>query len=119
MSRVAVFLCGAILLAAIAVPVSGAYEVRKDGDMQNAADKTAGMIDSFWMSEADVMMLRGWDVLPSADCVMELDGHHLTLTKNDKAYGSLISHPAEDMILPYNGTLNIERGGDMLVQADR
>jgi hypothetical protein len=87
--------------------------------MQDATDKTAVMIDSFWGSEADVMTLRGWDILPYADCVIELDGHHLTLTKNGKTYGSLISHPAEDMVLPYNGTLNIERDGDMLIQADR
>jgi hypothetical protein len=115
MSRVAVFLCGVILLAAVAVPVSGAYETKKDGDMQDAADKAAGMIDAFWGSEADVMTLRGWDILPSSDCSMELDGHHLTLVKNGKSYGSLISHPADGMTLPYNGTLNIERNGDSLI----
>jgi hypothetical protein len=119
MSRVSVFLCGVVLLAAVAVPISGAYEMKKDNDMQDAAHRTAGMIDSFWGSEADIMTLRGWDVLPSADCTMELEDHHLTLSKNGRTYGSLISHPAEEMTLSYNGTLNIERKGDTLVRTDQ
>lgn len=108
------FACGVILLAAVIVPVSGAYGSMEDESMRDAADGIAEMLDIFWNSKADEMTLRGWDILPSADCGLILDGRELILTKKGKEYRSLISHPAGKTEMSYNDMATVERRGGAL-----
>ena len=110
LSRVSVMICGMIMLAAITIPVSGMYDDMKDEDMRTMADNIAGTIDSFWDSDADVMFLRGWEIMPSSDCSVVLDGNHLTLVKNGCEYKSLISKKSNIFTISYNDTVDIERG---------
>ncbi|MDR3206456.1 MAG: hypothetical protein LBT41_05135 [Candidatus Methanoplasma sp.] len=119
LSRVAVFACGAVLLAAAVVPISESYEGRKDADLAGAADKVALMIDAFWDSEADVMTLRGWDVLPFQDMSVEIDGHVLTMTKSGREYRSLVEHPADRISISYNSIISLKRGDGFLILADQ
>lgn len=119
MSRIAVFACGVILLAAIVVPISDVYDGRKDADLTEAADKIAFMIDTFWDSEADVMTLRGWDILPFSDMSVEISGHVLTVNKGGKEYRSLIEHPADSISISYNDTIGLKRSDGRLALASQ
>lgn len=114
LSRVSMIACGVILLAAICAPVSAAYTSMQDSEMRDAADGIARTVDRFWDSRADVMILRGWDVLPTSDCGLVIDGHDLVLTRNGKEYRALLTHGACKTELSYNSVAEIERNGDML-----
>jgi hypothetical protein len=101
--------CGLILLAAIIIPVTNAYDSMEEDDLMDVSDNVASMLDTFWNSEADVMYLRGWDVLPDPECGLLLNGHDVILIKNGKEYRSLMEHTSERFTMSYNDILNIER----------
>ncbi|UAL07143.1 MAG: hypothetical protein KRP56_04675 [Candidatus Methanogranum gryphiswaldense] len=109
LSRVSMIVCGLILLAAIIVPVTNTYDSMKEDDLMEVSDNVAVMLDSFWNSEADVMYLRGWDILPDPECGLLLNGHDVILTKNGKEYRSLMEHSTERFTMSFNDVLNIER----------
>ena len=115
MSRVAVFVCGAIILTAVIVPVSGMYDSKADADMIEVADRAADVMDSFWYSDVDVMTLRGWDILPSTDCVLEIEGHDIILQKNGRIYRGLISFEAGPITFSYNQIMTVEKENGRLI----
>lgn len=114
LSRISMIACGLILLAAVISPVSAAYGNMQDAEMRDAADGIARTVDRFWDSRADVMYLRGWDVLPSPDCGLEMDGYDLKITKNGKEYRSLMEHRAIPVSMSFNEMAEIERDGNDL-----
>ncbi len=114
LSRVIAIVCGVILLAAVIVPVADMFDERTDINIVESTDEISNMIDSFWNSKADIMVLRGWDILPSSDCSLELNGHKLTLNCGNKEYTSLIAHPSNTFTISYNEIVKIERNGDTL-----
>ncbi len=108
MSRVVLCVCGVILLGAVCVPLSGIYSSNEDVSMTESADSIAAMIESFYGSEADTMTLRGWDILPSNDCHLEVDGHNVILSNSDNEYLSLISYKSY-FSLSYSEIVTLER----------
>jgi hypothetical protein len=117
-SRVAVFICGIILLAAVIIPVSGYFERQEDEDMSEAADAISKMIDSFWDSEADTMTLQGQDILPSSEYSIILNGHKVSIMTSDREYTSMISHPSEDIRISYNDIVHLKRSDGYLASTD-
>ena len=115
MSRVSLFICGAVLLSITIIPVSGIFDERSDADMLDATDQIATMMDSFWSSDSDTMTVRGWDILPSADCSLSLNEHTVTINKNGKTYHGLMVHRADDVSLSYGQTMTVERGDERFV----
>jgi len=114
MSRVSVFICGAVLLSLVIIPVSGMYDEKGDIEMIGVTDTITDMIDSFWDSEVDIMTIRGWDILPSPDALLSIDGHIVTVHKDDRSYRGMIEHAANDITLSYNQILKVEREGEGL-----
>ena len=114
MSRVSVFICGAVLLSLVIIPVSGMYDEKGDIEMIGVTDTITDMIDSFWDSEVDIMTIRGWDILPSPDAQLSIDGHIVTVHKDDRSYRGMIEHAANDITLSYNQILKVEREGEGL-----
>lgn len=114
LSRVALIACGAILLAAVIVPVNGIYDSMEEENMTEVSDSIASMLDSFWDSETDTMHLRGWDILPSADYGLVLDGHKVIITCGEKDYLSLTEHSTGYFELTYNDIVDIVRENDSL-----
>ncbi|MFA6804522.1 MAG: hypothetical protein WCQ23_06045 [Candidatus Methanomethylophilaceae archaeon] len=114
LSRVALIACGAILLAAVIVPVNGIYDSMEEENMTEVSDSIASMLDSFWDSETDTMHLRGWDILPGADYGLVLDGHKVIITGGEKDYLSLTEHSTGYFELTYNDIVDIVRENDSL-----
>lgn len=79
--------------------------------MMENTDSIAAMIDSFYDSKADVIILRGWDILPSNDCSLRVDGHNVSLNNSNKEYRSLITHRSY-FSLSYNEMLTLKRSED-------
>lgn len=114
LSRAVLFTCGAILLAAVIVPVSGIYNTMEEDNMTDVSDSIASMLDSFWDSEADKMHLRGSDILLNAEYGLILDGHTVTLTDGKKNYLSLTEHSIGYFELAYTDVVDIVRENDSL-----
>ncbi len=109
MSRVATMVCGVILLAAVSVPVISMYDDRYDDSMRETADRTSLMLDRFWTSESDVLTIRGWEILPSPDSSLEIDGNHLTVNNKDGSFSTLIEHRMDAFSIGYNDEVHISK----------
>ncbi len=107
-------ICGMILLTAILVPVSNAYESMEDEDLNDVSDGISSMMDSFWDSEAEIMYLRGWEILPGPECGLVFDGNYVILTKDGNEYRSLMQHTSERFTMSYNDVLEIGRFEDTI-----
>jgi len=109
MSRITLIICGLAVLAAVAVPLQSFYDERYDSSMADAADHISFILDEFWASEADTLTLRGWEILPSADCSIEIDGHNLTVHLKDRSYRSLISHDIGKIIIGHGSIVTVSK----------
>lgn len=108
LSRVTLCVCGAILLGAVCLPISEIYSAEEDVLMIENADSIADMVDSFWYSGADVMVLKGWDILPSPDCHIEAEGNMIFLRDSEKEYRSYLTHSSY-FILGYDEEISLIR----------
>jgi hypothetical protein len=109
MSRVTLFVCGIAVLAAILVPLQSSYEGRYDRSMEDAADRLSFILDEFWVSEADTMTIRGWEVLPSSDCSIEIEGHNLTVYLKDRSYRSIVSKSMDRTVIGHGDEVTITK----------
>lgn len=107
LSRVVLVICGIALLGAVLMPVQSMYDSEYDASMNDVADKTSFILDEFRSSQADTLTLRGWDILPSSDSYLEIDGHTLTIYQNDRSYRSAIADSMESITLRYNEEITI------------
>ena len=109
MSRVILIVCGLAILASVLVPLHSFYDERYDHSMIDAADRVSFILDEFWASEADTLTVRGWEILPSSDCFIELDRHNLTVHIGDRSYRSLIGHSMEKIVIGHGDVVTITK----------
>jgi len=99
MSRVILIVCGVAILASVMVPIQSFYGERYDSSMEDAADRLSFILDEFWASEADTMTIRGWEILPSSDSFVEIEGHSLTVHFKERSYRSLVQVSMERVVI--------------------
>lgn len=87
-SRVALGMCGIILLAAVLSPVTGLYDGKETVEMQEQTDNIAKMVDSFYLSEADNMTLNMGEILPSTSVSLKVDGNMITIVSDEDEFRS-------------------------------
>ena len=109
LSRVILIVCGVAILAAVLVPLQSIYNENYDNSLEDAADRLSFVLDEFWASAADSMTIRGWEVLPSADCYIEIEGHDLTVHMKDKSYRSIMPHSMERIIIGHGDIVTITK----------
>lgn len=115
LSRVAMIACGVILLGAVFTPMSSVYDDMEDREIRGSADKIAVMFDRFWDSKADVMTVRGWDIIPTSEYGIQIDGHNVVLVKGDKSYRALMTHAAGQVTITHGDIYDIVRDDGKLV----
>ena len=109
MSRVALIICGLAVLAAVVVPLQSFYDERYDRSMENTADKVAFILDEFWASEADTLTIRGWEILPSSDCFIEIEGHNLIVHMKGKSYRSLMMKSMDRTTIGHGDAVTVSK----------
>ena len=92
MSRVAVTLCGMLMLAAVIAPVGSLFTEREDAAMQNGCDSAAEMIDIFCNSPADTLTVPVSDIVPSPEWGIVLKERFIILTDGEREYVSPLAH---------------------------
>ena len=85
MARVAMVMCGALLLAAVIPPVTSVYDGGESAVMQDQSETLCRMLDSFHDSEAEEMTICLQTVLPQNSSVM-IGGYFVTIIDNDNQY---------------------------------
>ena len=109
MSRVVLIVCGLAVLASVMVPLQSFYGEKYDRSMEDSADRLSFILDEFWASEADTMTIRGWEILPSPECFIEMEGHYLTVHLKDKTYRSLMSQSMERAVIGHGDAITIAK----------
>jgi len=109
MSRVVLIICGVAVLASVMVPLQSFYDEKYDRSMEDAADKMSFILDEFWASEADAMTIRGWEILPSSDSYIEIEGHDITVHLKDRSYRSLIPQSMERTVIGHGDIVTITK----------
>jgi|GEM_PF-3420013 len=112
MSRLTLIVAGTVLMGIVIVPVHQAYMGMEDARMQSASESIADMVDAFFDSEVDEMYIRGWEVMPSSNCQLTIDGYEVAVKNGDKEYVSYMSHMIERASIGYTGTIVAVKGID-------
>ena len=116
LSRVSLFVCGAILMAAVAVPIAGMYLDRGDDGLSRVAEADAQFVDAVWNADLDETVLRGDILLPSPSCSLVLDGYFLTITdSNGNSHVSSMKHMSDRIEIGYGDSVSVSRYGDRLM----
>ena len=114
MSRVCLTICGIVLLTSVSASVLVLYDGSVDDRMQTIANDTAGLIDRFERSSADVMTLSLREILPGPECRIEMDGHMLILEKDQKRYTAATAADIGSGTFTYGDIIEIRKTGNGL-----
>lgn len=115
MSRAVLFVCGAVLVAAIVLPFGNVADSDTDRRMGELARSEADVIDRFYDSVLDELYINGTELLPSQSYSMLIDGYLLTITgPGEKHYSAPISHPARHIDVGYGETVTVVRDGEWI-----
>ncbi|MCL2509742.1 MAG: hypothetical protein FWF07_01505 [Methanomassiliicoccaceae archaeon] len=109
MSRVILIVCGVAVLASVMIPIQSFYGERYDSSMEDAADRLSLILDEFWASEADTVTIRGWEILPSSDCFVEIEGHSLTVHFKERSYRSLVKESMERVVIGHKDMITLTK----------
>ena len=110
MSRVALIVCGAALLAAVAAPMATITTSDVGSSMDDLAAKDAGILDRFWNSDLDYLVVRGSDLLPGPEYSVTVKGKTLTMSGGEGVtHAAGLAHPGE-FTMGYDDVLRIVRG---------
>jgi hypothetical protein len=119
LARVCMGVCGLMLLAAVVAPVTGMYESHTAKMESDVSDDIAKLIDSFYYSEMDEIVIAMNDILPNVMSYAEFSGYLVTLTTDRGVYKSGTNVPVisegtfgySDMVRLYKsgGTVTAER----------
>lgn len=85
MARAAMMLCGVMLLAAVIPPVSSVFQDEQEADMQEQSETLCRMVDTFYTSQADEMVICLNTVLPHSSSVV-MKGYFITILDGDRQY---------------------------------
>jgi len=115
LSRVCLTVCGIVLLTSVSASLIVLYDGSVDGRVQTLANDTAGLMDRFDRSSADVMTLSMREILPGPEYIMEVDGHLLMLGKEQKRYSAVAVAYMGSGTFTYNDIIEIRKAGNGLV----
>jgi hypothetical protein len=112
-SHWAMFLCGAALLSAVVVPLSGVLADDAESGAQDCADGAAELMEEFWGSGLDEMYLSGDSVLPGPGWTARFEYNTVTVTSPDEeSYTGYMKHMCQTFELQYGQEKTIFRDGD-------
>ena len=116
MARVAMVMCGVILLAAVMPPIASMYDGGESAVMQDQSETLCRMLDSFHDSEAEEMTICLQTVLPQDSSVV-MDGYFVTIIDDDNEYRYNTEYVLESDKGVYTGNdyIRITKNNDSLI----
>lgn len=116
LARMAMVMCGVIILAAVVPPVTSVFDEGESAEMQNQSETLCRMLDSFYASETDEMTVCLQTVLPQNSSVM-MDGYFITMIEGDSQYRYDTEYTMESDKNVYTGNdyIRLTKNGDSLI----
>ena len=116
MARVAMVMCGAILLAAVIPSVTSVYDECETAVMQDQSETLCRMLDSFHDSEAEEMTICLQTVLPQNSSVM-MEGYFVTIIDGDSQfrYNTEYTLESDKDLYKNNDYVRVTKDGDSLI----
>lgn len=111
-SRTALMVCGAMMLAAVAVPLGEMFDSEKDVSLDRVASSAASTIELFAGSGMDEMYIRGSEILPGPSDYITAEGNILTLHSGGSEHISVMSCRTEGITITYGETITLVMDGD-------
>lgn len=112
LSRTVLIVCGAILMAAVAVPISDIYGAETSDSAGGVAENAASVIDAFLCADVDELFLDGASLLPSVGYSLIVDGHCVTAVgPSGDEHDAFIQCPVEGFVLGYGDKHIIQKYG--------
>jgi len=102
LARITMVVCGVIILAAVIPPVSSLFENEESAGMQEQSEKLCKMLDVFYASETDEMIVCLNTVLPQQSSI-SMDGYLVTVIDGENMYTYNTEHPVISDRDRYNG----------------
>lgn len=117
-SRAALMLCGFILMASVAAPIGNIFEDRESDEISGIAENNAGVINAFYGSKLETMVLRGESLLPSVGYSMVMDGYFLTVFDPDGTeHIASMKVKSEKIVLGFGDSVTVAKTpGNVLTQ---
>ena len=115
-TRVVTIICGVLLIATVLPPVQSLFDDGESSEMQEQSQNICRMIDTFYASEADEMVLSLNTVLPG-DSYIVMDGHFVTVFDGENQYRYDTVHELVPDRYSYvtDDILRFTRNGDSVV----
>lgn len=111
-SRAMVAVCGALLMASLAVPVGHMLSADGDNAYDRVAENIAELVDGFYDSELDCIHLSGATLLPGPGSSVVAEGYILVLSDpGGREHRAAMSHPGS-FTLDYGETKTLVRIGE-------
>ena len=101
LARMTMVVCGVIILAAIIPPVSSLFDDEQSAEMQEQSEKLCMMLDAFYASEADEMVMCLNSIIPPQSSII-VDGYLVTVIDGEKQYTHCTEHPINSDRSDYN-----------------
>lgn len=102
MSRMALMICGLVMFSAAAIPAADFIDSGSDTDLYGLAEKDAAVIDAFWQSGADELILHGEAMIPSPGYRLEMDGKLLIIhSPEGREYTAPVKYDCGSFTLGY------------------
>ena len=116
MARVALAICGVVMLAAVVPPVTSLFDSEESADMQYQTENICRMLDTFHDSAADDMMLSMNTILPQSSS-LKIEDRTITMIDEDNEYRSYTEYPviADKNIYTKNDCVSITKCDDSIV----
>ena len=102
LARMAMVMCGVLLIAAVVPPVTSLFEEGESSGMQGQSEMLCRMIDSFHDSEAEEMTICLGTVLPQNSSVT-MDGYFITIADGENKYRYNTEYPMQSDCDVYTG----------------
>jgi len=112
LSRVCMSVCGLILLSVVMIPVTGMFEDSSDSDVQDLADNTGRMLETFERSGADVMFLEMKDILPDHSYSLRMENGMIIITEKGKEFRTSIPWNLDTAAYQYEDVIEIRKISD-------
>ena len=116
MARMALAVCGVIMLAAVVPPVTTLFNSEESADMQYQTENICKMLDTFYDSAADDMILSMNTILPQSSS-LKIENRLITLIDDDKEYRAYTEYPviADKNVYMKNDCVSITKCDDSIV----
>ncbi|NLN71239.1 MAG: hypothetical protein GX137_00365 [Thermoplasmatales archaeon] len=116
LSRVALGICGLLLLASVVPFAESIHEDRVDDGLSAQADRIAALIDSFGCSGSDSMTVCAEELLPASSSTLGFEGHFVILVCGDSVYrAAMLCETVSEGTYSNNDILRMTKAGDVII----